>query len=80
MPCPVSCLFAGLALVYLGLKPEFTLSDYFVTIRNLAVVFSMSSIIEYLFISTDVPSPASSQNLVVPPEYKDVSELNQELP
>jgi hypothetical protein len=47
VPAPVTCLFAGLVLVHLGLEPEFTLSDYFVTIRNLTLMFVLLGGAEY---------------------------------
>ena len=77
MPTPVSCLFAGLALIYLGLKPEFTLADYFVTIRNLGAVFAMFSIIEYLSMSRQSATLLGDGE---PLPHREANEPSRELP
>jgi hypothetical protein len=45
-PAPVSCLVAALVLIHLALKPELTLADYFVTVRNLAFIFPILFVLE----------------------------------
>ena len=77
MPTPVTCLFSGLALIYLGLKPEFTLSDYFVTVRNLGVLFAVFSTIEYLSMSRAGVTLIEPDS---PGAYREAAETNRELP
>ena len=49
---PFTFLIASLTLVHLALKPEITLSEYFVTLRNLIWVVPLLFVCEYIWGST----------------------------
>ena len=49
---PFTFLIASLTLVHLALKPEITLSEYFVTLRNLIWVVPLMFVCEYIWGST----------------------------
>jgi hypothetical protein len=49
-PAPSTYLFAVLVLIHLALKPELTLADYFVTLRNLAFISAGLIVVEFWFL------------------------------
>jgi hypothetical protein len=49
---PFTIMMAGLTLIHLALRPEITLSEYLVTIRNLVWVVPLVFVCEYVWSTT----------------------------
>jgi hypothetical protein len=61
---PFTQLVTGLVLIHLALKPELTLSEYFVAVRNLLWLVPSVFALEHLWNSISTPGPAPQQPVI----------------
>lgn len=61
IPGPITVLFGTFAILYLALKPELTLDEYLVPLRNLAIFIPVMWISEALMSSLSQPAQASAR-------------------